>query len=196
MSFVDDDAKEQIRQAIDIVELVGSYLPLTRQGTSFKGLCPFHDDTRPSLDVNPNRQSWRCWVCDKGGDIFSFVQQREGVGFREALELLAERAGIALRSAPKTQPGSPNDRSTLLKAAAWAERQFYECLLHAKEAEVARAYFDEQLRIAFIWGLRRKTTNGCYPERERRSFLRRCCKPRGWSISGTAAGSTTFIAGE
>ena len=136
------DAKEQIRQAIDIVELIGGYVPLSRQGSSYKAICPFHDDTRPSLDVNPARQSWRCWVCDIGGDVFSFVMRREGLGFREALELLADRAGIELKNAPKTQPGSPNDRRTLLKAMAWAERQFYECLLNDPLAEPARDYFD------------------------------------------------------
>jgi len=139
-----DDAKERIRQAINIVELIGEYVPLSRQGSSYKAICPFHDDTRPSLDVNPARQSWRCWVCDIGGDIFSFVMRREGLGFREALELLAERAGVELKNAPKTQPGSPNDRQTLLKAMAWAERQFYECLLHDAAAESARAYLDDR----------------------------------------------------
>ena len=146
-----DDAKERIRQAINIVELIGEYVPLSRQGSSYKAICPFHDDTRPSLDVNPARQSWRCWVCDIGGDIFSFVMRREGLGFREALELLAERAGVELKNAPKTQPGSPNDRQTLLKAMAWAERQFYECLLHdaaAESAELAGELADARVSVA------------------------------------------------
>ena len=58
------DAKEQVRQAIDIVDLVGSYVQLRRQGRNFVGLCPWHDDSRPSLQVNPDRQSFKCWVCD------------------------------------------------------------------------------------------------------------------------------------
>ena len=69
------DAKEQVRQATEIVELVGSYLELRRQGTGYVAICPWHDDTRPSLQVNPNRQSWKCWVCDVGGDVFSFVMR-------------------------------------------------------------------------------------------------------------------------
>lgn len=141
MSIADGhDVKEQIRQAIDIVDLVGSYVTLSRQGAGYKALCPFHDDTRPSLDVNPARQSWRCWVCDIGGDIFSFVMRREGVEFREALEMLADRAGVELRKGPRAEPGSANDRRTLLKAMTWAERQFHECLLHDPVAGPAREY--------------------------------------------------------
>ena len=101
------DAKEQVRQAVDIVDLVGSYVQLRRQGRNFVGLCPWHDDSRPSLQVNPERQSFKCWVCDIGGDVFSFVMKAEGLEFREALEMLAERAGIQLRSTDShsSEPG-------------------------------------------------------------------------------------------
>ena len=85
-----DDAKEQIRHAVDIVELVGEHVQLQKKGRMFLGLCPWHEDNRPSLQVNPDRQSWKCWVCDIGGDVFSFAMRQEGLEFREALELLAE----------------------------------------------------------------------------------------------------------
>src|SRR5690349_21109300 len=91
------DAKEQVRQAVDIVDLVSSYVQLRRQGRNFVGICPWHDDSRPSLQVNPDRQSFKCWVCDYGGDVFSFVMRSENMEFREALEFLAERAGINLQ---------------------------------------------------------------------------------------------------
>ena len=90
------DAKERVKQAVDIVELVGSHLSLRRQGRNYVGLCPWHDDSRPSLQVNPERQSFKCWVCDIGGNVFTFVMKIEGVEFREALEMLADRAGIVL----------------------------------------------------------------------------------------------------
>ncbi|MGA2035485.1 MAG: DNA primase [Thermoguttaceae bacterium] len=142
------DAKEQVKQAIDIVDLVGSFIPLRRQGRNFVGLCPWHDDSRPSLQVNQERQSFKCWVCDIGGDIFSFIMKMEGVEFREALALLADRAGITLvkpaREPGPAAPDEPSDKRVLYKAMAWAERQYHECLLEAAEAEPARRYLQER----------------------------------------------------
>jgi len=140
------DAKEQVRQAIDIVELVEQYVRLRRQGRNYVGLCPWHDDTRPSLQVNPERQSFKCWVCDVGGDVFSFIMKMEGVEFREALEMLAERVGIDVKPARKqpNQSGGPADKRTLYQAMAWAEEQYHRFLLDAPEAEPARRYLDER----------------------------------------------------
>jgi DNA primase len=147
------DTKERVKQAIDIVDLVGSHIALRRQGRIFVGLCPWHDDTRPSLQVNPDRQSFKCWVCDVGGDVFSFVMKMEGVEFREALQMLADRAGITVErpkghgsggaAGPHIAPAG-FDKRTLYKAAAWAERQYHECLLDAPEAEPARRYLAER----------------------------------------------------
>jgi DNA primase len=142
----DFDAKERIRQSIDIVDLVGSYLELRRQGRHFVARCPWHDDSKPSLTINQERQSWKCWVCNVGGDAFSFVMKKENIDFREALELLAERANIQLTpstSAP-VQPGSPQDKKTLYEAMAWVERAFHECLLKADVAASARNYLQER----------------------------------------------------
>jgi DNA primase len=165
------DAKEQVRQAIDIVDLLGKYnMQLRRQGRGYVTLCPWHDDSRPSLQVNPERQSWKCWPCDIGGDIFSFVMKMEGVDFAEALAMLADRAGIKLQKPSRNEPGyGPGqgsatvpggtvpgstvsggavpggiDKRTLYKAAAWAERQYHECLLSSPEAEPARKYFQDR----------------------------------------------------
>ena len=91
-----DDVKERVRDAIDIVDLVGSYVSLRRAGRGFTGLCPWHEDSRPSLQINPERQTFRCWVCDVGGDVFNFLMRMEKLEFREALEQLADRAGIQL----------------------------------------------------------------------------------------------------
>jgi DNA primase len=144
-----DDVKERVRQATDIVDLVGGYVPeMRREGRMYKVLCPWHNDTRPSLQINPERQSWKCWVCDLGGDVFSFVMQKEGMGFREALEMLAERANIELQAhspdRPKPAEGSPEDKNTLYAAMAWAEGQFHECLLRSPEGQVARDYLRER----------------------------------------------------
>ncbi len=147
------DAKEQIRQAIDIVDLVGSVVQLRRQGRNYVGLCPWHDDSRPSLQVNPERQSFKCWVCDIGGDIFSFIMKTEGVEFPEAMAMLADRAGVTLQqpsrpespepSASSAGPAAP-DKRTLYEAMAWAQRQYHDCLLGAAEAEPARKYLQDR----------------------------------------------------
>jgi DNA primase len=133
-----DDLKEQIREAVDIVDLVGSYMALRRAGKGFVGLCPWHDDSRPSLQVNPERQTYRCWVCDVGGDVFNFVMRMERLEFREALEQLADRAGIAL---PRGRGGLPaDDRAALSKTLDWAAARFRDCLQTDPGAAVAREY--------------------------------------------------------
>src|SRR5437899_3509184 len=93
-----DERVALIKQANDIVDVVGGYVALRQVGQKFKGLCPFHDDHRPSFDVDPRYQSFICWACGKHGDVISFIQEHERVDFREALELLARRAGITLET--------------------------------------------------------------------------------------------------
>lgn len=140
------EIKEQVRQATDLVDLVSRSVALRRQGRLYVGLCPWHDDSRPSLQVNPDRQYWKCWVCNIGGDVFSFVMQREGVDFPEALRILADRAGIALApgGGPPAAPGSPHDKQALYRAMAWAEDQYHRCLLDANDAAPAREYLAER----------------------------------------------------
>lgn len=141
MSFpAAQDLKEQVREATDIVALIAAERDLVPKGRIFVALCPFHDDTNPSLQVNPERQTWRCWTCAEGGDVFSYVMRRENVDFAGALRILAEQAGIELRQGPKAKPGSPDDKATLYKAMAWAELQFHRCLLESNVAAAAREY--------------------------------------------------------
>lgn len=137
-------AKEQIRRAIDIVELVGQHVALRREGRGFKGLCPWHDDSRPSLQVNPQRQTFRCYVCNIGGDIFSFVMKYENVTFPEALRMLAERAGIKLSTRDGPAGSGGDEKHTLYQAMAWAEQQFHECLLKSDVAAAARQYLESR----------------------------------------------------
>src|SRR5438105_3098330 len=89
-----DDFKELVRSRTDIVGLIGESVALQSRGREFVGLCPFHDDHNPSLRVYPDRQSYRCWSCNEGGDCFSFVMKHERLEFREALEMLASRANL------------------------------------------------------------------------------------------------------
>ena len=134
--------KQQVKEANDIVDVIGSYISLRPAGPTFKGVCPFHDDHRPSFDVDPRRQRYRCWACNQYGDVIKFVQEFVHVGFQEALELLARRAGISLDSLKKS-PHEPR-RALMLDVARWADGQFQECLLESAAAEPARQYLGER----------------------------------------------------
>ena len=144
-NYQDFEVKDRVKQATDIVDLIGGMIPLTQKGRDYIGLCPWHDDTRPSFTVNPVRQSFVCWVCDIRGDVFEFIKRIDGVEFYDALKMLAERAGIELKTnkAPVVK-GSADDKSTLLKAMAWAEEQYHQCLLMNDAAAPVRDYLIER----------------------------------------------------
>src|SRR4030042_4988638 len=86
----------QIQQANDIVDVMSEHVSLKRKGREMVGLCPFHEDHRPSMNVNPHKQIFKCFSCGAGGDVFKFVQMRENLTFPQAIERLAERANIKL----------------------------------------------------------------------------------------------------
>ena len=94
------DEIDEIRARIDIVDLIGQRVNLRRTGKNFLGLCPFHDDKRPSFNVDPSAQRYRCWSCQEHGDAFTWVQKTQNLDFREALELLAKQAGVTLTRNP------------------------------------------------------------------------------------------------
>lgn len=137
-----DDFKEQVRARTDLVQLIGETVALQpkRGGREYVGLCPFHDDHNPSLTVSPERQTYKCWSCGEGGDCFSFVMKIDAVGFPEALEALARRAGLEM---PKRLSGgstSGSGRASLYEVLAWAEREYHHCLKTSPAAEKARSY--------------------------------------------------------
>src|SRR5688500_9474346 len=134
--------KQRIKEANDIVDVVGGYIALRPAHGTFKGLCPFHDDQRPSFDVDPRRQRYKCWACNEYGDVIKFVEKFERVSFREALELLARRAGITLEKVQKN-PHEP-DRGAMIDVMRWAQEQFQKNLLDAPEGEAARKYLGQR----------------------------------------------------
>ncbi|MDZ4685429.1 MAG: DNA primase [Planctomycetaceae bacterium] len=136
------DVKELVRSRTDIVALIGESLTLQpeRGGRLFKGLCPFHDDHNPSFQVNPERQTYKCWSCTEGGDCFSFVMKYENIGFREALVMLARRAGVELPTFQRNFEGEKVEKTPLYDVLGWAANEFHHCLQHSLQGDRGRDY--------------------------------------------------------
>src|SRR5690606_24973032 len=96
MPRISDAKIDEVRASVDLVDVVGDYVRLKKQGARFVGLCPFHNEKTPSFSVDPNQDLYYCFGCKAGGDLFRFVQEMEGVGFLDAVRLLADRAGIEI----------------------------------------------------------------------------------------------------
>ena len=132
------EQKRAVKDANDIADVVGQYIPVHPAGKIFKALCPFHNDTKPSLQIDRQFQNYRCWACDAKGDVFDFVMKFEKVEFPEALQILATRAGIQLQAAAEDPLAQVKTR--LLRTMRWAEERFQACLLDDPVAEAARSY--------------------------------------------------------
>jgi len=134
---------DEVKQRVDVVELISRYTPLKRAGSVYKGLCPFHSERTPSFVVFPHTGTWHCFgACGTGGDVFSFVMRKENLTFREALEMLAQQVGVDLSAVEGNAQSDQRDRLYAANAAAAA---FYRhTLLHHPGAEVARAYLQRR----------------------------------------------------
>lgn len=139
--------KELVRSRTSIVDLVGETVRLDsrRGGQQFVGLCPFHDDHNPSLTVDPERQSYKCWSCGEGGDCYSFVMRIDGIAFPEALALLADRAHLEMPRTYRKRSGDEGlNKNSLYEVLAWAESEFHTCYLKSPIAAAARRYLEER----------------------------------------------------
>jgi len=132
---------EDIKARIDIVDFINESLPLKQAGSNWKGKCPFHNEKSPSFMVSRERGSWHCFGCGKGGDIFSFIQEQEGLDFPEALQLLAKRAGVQLRQYNKEEQ---TQKTKVLDVLRWVSRYYQEVLRKSSDAEPARKYVAER----------------------------------------------------
>ncbi len=135
---------ETIKAKIDVVEEIGLVIALQKSGKAFKGLCPFHNERTPSFYVFAETQTWHCFGCNEGGDVFSFVQKQQGLEFRETLHYLAEKAGVTVDDYGSQNPEEAREASALREglrklnedALLW----FHQMLLRSKDAAEARAY--------------------------------------------------------
>jgi DNA primase len=148
MPTFDTGLISRIQQANDIVDVIGEHLALKRKGREMLGLCPFHEDHRPSFNVNPTKQIFKCFACGAGGDVIKFIQMRENLSFPQALQRLADRAGIKIEQL-KTQHSKLNtqeeaDPNDLARANAWAAKYFAANLAHPEKGKDARKYVAER----------------------------------------------------
>lgn len=136
---------ERIRAASDIVDVIGSYLPLKRAGANFVAICPFHKEKSPSFNVNPHRQIFHCFGCHKGGDVFTFVKEYENIGFGDAVRRLAERAKIPIET--DSTPGEREARhlkDQLLEIHEKIAQRWQNCLLNEAAGQMARDYLNKR----------------------------------------------------
>lgn len=128
------DAKDEIKQKLSVEEVVGDYLELRRSGRNFKAISPFTSERTPSFMVSPEKQIWHDFSSNKGGDIFTFVMEVEGVEFREALEILARKANIDLGQFQKNDNGTSKLKKRILEANKLAVQFYHICLSRKTEA--------------------------------------------------------------
>ncbi len=142
MGRIPEETIEQVLAATDIVDLVGSYLPLKRMGSNFKANCPFHNEKTPSFVVNPSRQSYHCFGCGEGGSAIGFVMAYENLPFTDAVKKLASRTGILIQEDVYDPEADKRrrKRSRLLELHNGAARFMHEQLMKAPEAQHARDY--------------------------------------------------------
>jgi len=143
----DNSIVNQVQQANDIVDVISEHVSLKKKGREMVGLCPFHDDHRPSMNVNTVKQIFKCFACGAGGDVFKFLQMRENLTFPQAIERLADRAGIKLKKF-KTQSSKPKtidvDPNKVAKVNAWAAEYFRKNLADEQKGKSTRDYIAER----------------------------------------------------
>lgn len=135
---------DTIKDHLDVAEIVGRTVQLQRAGRNLKGLCPFHSEKTPSFYVFPDSQRWQCFGCNKGGDIFTFVMETQGLDFRTALEELGRQAGVEVRPLTPTQVQAGAEAERLLALNQAAAEYFHTLLRSAPQAARAREYLQRR----------------------------------------------------
>ncbi|MFA6190322.1 MAG: DNA primase [Candidatus Staskawiczbacteria bacterium] len=144
-----DSQIEEIKSKLNVLDVVGSYVKLSKTGINYRGICPFHSEKGPSFFVSPGRQMWKCFGCGKGGDIFEFIKEIEGIEFGDALRLLANKAGVELK---RENPQATSERKRLYEicdlACSFFEKQL-EGSGYGKEAKeylLKRGIIEESIK--------------------------------------------------
>ena len=128
---------EEIKDRLDIAQVISEYIKLKKVGANYRALCPFHSEKNPSFYVSPSRQIWHCFGCGAGGDIFKFVMMMEGTEFKEALEILAKKAGVEIRREPIQ---TRTEKQRILDICELATKFFEKQLGETKTGKKAKEY--------------------------------------------------------
>jgi DNA primase len=143
--MITDDKKEEVRDAADIVEVVGDYVKLKRSGSGFTGLCPYHDEKTPSFNVTPRLGIFKCFGCGESGDVFKFIMDQDGIGFTEAVRQLADRYGVFIPEEESSEPSeSLQQKEGIYHALKFAGIYFYRNLIENPDAAKALSYLEKR----------------------------------------------------
>jgi len=134
------DQVEEIKKRIDIVEYIGQYLQLKKAGVNYSALCPFHGEKTSSFMVSPERQTFKCFGCGEGGDVFTFVEKMEGMTFPEVLKMLGDRVGVQVESRPPAEVKREKSQKDRLFKVNLLAAKFFKMKLWSKEGQDALEY--------------------------------------------------------
>ena len=137
MARISNQSIENVRAAADIVSVIGGYIELVKRGKDFKGKCPFHNDSRPSLSVEPNKQCWRCFTCDIGGNVFKFVEKYENVSFPDAVKILARNVNVELKYDGNFNEEEKDFKDEYIKMQEIAEKHYHDLLINSANGKKA-----------------------------------------------------------
>jgi len=141
---MEDSVIQKIKERLDIVEVISSYLKLQKTGVNYRALCPFHSEKKPSFFVSPVRQTWRCFGCGKGGSVFDFIMEIEGIEFGDALRILAQRAGVELKTFTREAAIWRSERERLYEICELGCRFFEKQLEKSSAGKSAKKYLLER----------------------------------------------------
>lgn len=183
--YYPDEVIEEVRSSNNIVDIIGGYVRLQKKGSSYFGLCPFHNEKSPSFSVSPNKQMYYCFGCGAGGNVFTFIMEYENQTFPEAVKILAYRAGIALPEAELTeeQKRERNKRQQLLEINKTAANYFYY-QLNGDQGQQAREYLEnrrlsKETQIHFGLGYASKYSNDLYLYLKKKGYQDQILKETG-----------------
>lgn len=183
--YYPDEVIEEVRSSNNIVDVIGSYVRLQKKGSSYFGLCPFHNEKSPSFSVSLNKQMYYCFGCGAGGNVFTFIMEYENQTFPEAMKVLADRAGITLPEAELTeeQKRERNKRQLLLEINKTAANYFYY-QLNNEQGQQAREYLEnrklsKETQIHFGLGYASKYSNDLYQYLKKKGYSDQILKETG-----------------